>query len=505
LLAANARHLARQAFHFHIAGVLVLAGGIGVGTTAAIALSGIVRDVSLVGPVIGICAICGAVIISYVTSRRSRDAFEPVFLIALTAGLGFAGGAIYSSTGLGSQSANWGPQPGVLMGFVGLAFLLAGYFAMRRPLAPVGFGSLDEAWDSGRAVWLGIMCVIVGTIGYFGAIQNGEYFAYSTTALVEVANSTWSFFASFLFAGLTILSISCFRSASALARAIPWLLGTVVTAALLPTGIRYALLYVAVSVAVPYHYHRARLHPILFPIFLAAVVVLLLPIGELYRNEYRSTNASSPAVVAQLVANTARDVSNLGPGGYVQYALDNEFQRVDFASVASAVQAVVPSEIPHQYGATYLAIPLGFIPRILWPDKPTYQFDNEIGRVSGYLQPNDYRTSIKYGYFGEAYLNFGWLGLTVGLFMIGMMFRIAYAKLVGLQGRQSPTATLLYSLILLDIATIETPLGPAIGGATREAVVLVVLLWLLTRARRTASKSSISDASQPRRMGAPVA
>jgi hypothetical protein len=141
--------------------VVVLVVGVGLGATAPIALLGIGSDAPLVGPVIGIFAICGAVIISYVTSGRSRDAFEPVFLIALTASLGFAGGAIYSGSGLGRQSANWGPQPGVLMGFVGLAFLLAGYFAMRRPLAPVGFGSLDEAWDSGRAIWLGIMCMIV--------------------------------------------------------------------------------------------------------------------------------------------------------------------------------------------------------------------------------------------------------------------------------------------------------------------------------------------------------
>lgn len=478
MLAATDPHRTNRATDVQKLGVFVLVIGIGLGVIAPIALS---RDVSLVAPVIGISIICGAVIIAYVTSRRSRDAFEPIFLIALTAALGFAAGAIYSASGLGSQSANWGPKPGVLMGFVGLASLLAGYFVIRRPITPAVFGNLDRAWDSSRAVWLGVVCMIVGAIGYAAAFQNGEYFVYSTTALVEVANSPRSFFASFTFAGLTILSISCFRSTRALTRAIPWLLAVVVTAALLPTGIRYTLLYVAVSVALPYHYHRARLHPVLFPIFLAAVVLVLLPIGELYRNEYRASGASSPTAVAQLVTSTARDASDLGLDGYFQYALQAEFKRVDFASVASAVHAVVPSEIPHQYGATYLAIPLAFVPRIFWPDKPTYQFDNEIGRVSGYLQPNDYRTSIKYGYFGEAYLNFGWLGLTLGLFVAGMMFRIAYAKLVATPQRQSPTATLLYSLILLYIATIETPLGPAVGGATREAVILLSLLWLLTR------------------------
>jgi len=459
---------------------LAIVGGAAAVGIAVPALITAVLDPAMWLPTIGVVLVAGVVISAFLLGNRRHDPFAPIFSIALIGCLGFAGGAIFSATGHRIASVSWGPTPGVLMGFVGLVSLLAGYFSVPR-LRPWQSQRLDKAWDSQRATWLGIGLMVVGVVGYIGAIRNTEYFAYTNNDLITGTNSTWGFLASFLFVGLTVLSISCFRARNRAIRSLPILLGAAITIALLPTGIRYVLFYVAVSIGLPYHYHRAQLHALLFPIALIALVMLILPLGQLYRTEYQATGASDPSQAIGLLVLTKNDAVALGVNGYVSYSLDTEFARVDLASVASAVNAVVPSKIGFQYGATFLAIPVAFIPRYLWPDKPTFQFDNEIGRASGVLQPNDFRTSYKYGYFGEAYLNFGWFGLTLGLFLLGIIFRSLYAGLVSRP--QSPTGTVVYSLFFLPIATIETPLGPAFGGAVRLAVIVLALLWVLTRER----------------------
>jgi hypothetical protein len=81
---------------------------------------------------------------------------------------------------------------------------------------------------------------------------------------------------------------------------------------------------------------------------------------------------------------------------------------------------------PFQNGATLVAVPLAFIPRLIWPDKPDVPtgqlFNHEFvrgGSADTYISPS---------HLGELYWNFGWPGLLVGLTFIGALLGLVAAK-----------------------------------------------------------------------------
>lgn len=94
-----------------------------------------------------------------------------------------------------------------------------------------------------------------------------------------------------------------------------------------------------------------------------------------------------------------------------------------------------PKKVPFWGGETYQHIPFMFIPRFLWPDKPSRHIWNKFGREYGYLSSDDYGTSVGVSYLAEAYMNFGkqWmycLAFLFGIFAI-IVEHISYKILKG--------------------------------------------------------------------------
>ena len=86
------------------------------------------------------------------------------------------------------------------------------------------------------------------------------------------------------------------------------------------------------------------------------------------------------------------------------------------------VLAATPSKVPFWSGETYMSIPYMFIPRMLWPDKPSRHFWNKYGRVYGVLSEDDFDTSVGVSYLAEAYMNFGFAGMYFLAFVMGILF-----------------------------------------------------------------------------------
>lgn len=88
------------------------------------------------------------------------------------------------------------------------------------------------------------------------------------------------------------------------------------------------------------------------------------------------------------------------------------------------VLAMTPSKVPFWKGETYESIPFMFIPRALWPDKPSRHFWNKYGRVYGILDTEDYQTSVGVSYLAEAYMNFGFSGMYLIAVLMGLLFSV---------------------------------------------------------------------------------
>ncbi len=102
--------------------------------------------------------------------------------------------------------------------------------------------------------------------------------------------------------------------------------------------------------------------------------------------------------------------------------------------------ALVPERVDYLYGYSYLAIPTTFIPRNIWPEKP-----RAIGGIAGKEFFNS-NAGNPPGDIGEAYWNFGILGVIFVFIMFGI-FHKWLAKTYTFHA-QKPGAIFLYLLTL---------------------------------------------------------
>jgi hypothetical protein len=135
-----------------------------------------------------------------------------------------------------------------------------------------------------------------------------------------------------------------------------------------------------------------------------------------------------------------------------------------------------------QHGRTWVAIPLTFIPNELWRGKPSFNQTLDFSEIYGGQSPNSGGgLTLSPTIPGDLWVNFGWLGLIGGLFVLGIF--LSWLRDQVHFGSAAP-AILIYVLIALVLVHVEHHvaiytslllLQLAIGAAT-----LAGLGWLAT-------------------------
>jgi hypothetical protein len=119
--------------------------------------------------------------------------------------------------------------------------------------------------------------------------------------------------------------------------------------------------------------------------------------------------------------------------------------RSSLVSEAATIYEHTPATVPYQNGATYRYLLVTLLPRFLWPCKPSVNDSNRFYQVSyGVTQQGDLdHVAIGAGLVPEAYMNFGWAGVPLVMFLAGLVLGIferiflgqhagAFASAVGL-------------------------------------------------------------------------
>jgi hypothetical protein len=94
-------------------------------------------------------------------------------------------------------------------------------------------------------------------------------------------------------------------------------------------------------------------------------------------------------------------------------------KRADYSELLAAAIDYTPSVEPYAYGATFLDMLIALIPRIFWPDKPLELGGSTVAtRFTGI--PFSQGTSVGITYLFEFYVNFGLVGVVLGMFFLGL-------------------------------------------------------------------------------------
>lgn len=151
------------------------------------------------------------------------------------------------------------------------------------------------------------------------------------------------------------------------------------------------------------------------------------------------------------------------------------------AQTPAIIKRLTPSLIPYRPLTELVLSPLSFIPRALWPSKPSY---------SALLQPLvtiDYRGGgAKIGssavtMFGNLYMYGGWLVVVTGMFVLGVVSALMYAKLAA-PAISSGQMALLAVYLAVVIATFSIAERDYIGiwqGLIQRTVLYSILALLI--------------------------
>jgi hypothetical protein len=223
-------------------------------------------------------------------------------------------------------------------------------------------------------------------------------------------------------------------------------------------------------------------------------LVVIAPSVQAYRLQV-SRSGGAPSSIAQrvtaplsLVGVTSGNSFGAARTSYHNTVYEEQNLLVDIA----LIQSRTPSIYPYAHGKRWLQAPLlAAIPRALWPGKPALSNGGEIAVRYGGNAPG---TSMPTTMVGDAWIQFGWLGVIAASLLLGAVFRLLYTWVVR-RGSAGWTTALCFvaagSLFSggLDLASLLT-------SAAREFIVLgLVAAWVLRPAGPSSTTHSAAQAA----------
>ncbi|MEM9249554.1 MAG: hypothetical protein AAGB05_12770, partial [Pseudomonadota bacterium] len=161
-------------------------------------------------------------------------------------------------------------------------------------------------------------------------------------------------------------------------------------------------------------------------------------------------------------------------------------RRVDLLGVTSVAVAYVDAgklttAERHAFQDSLLLAPiLAYVPRAIWPSKPSYSRAGLWFNQTVLGRWHDTRTSVGMGPIGYLYMMGG-----VGMVALGFFgFGVLQALLFDGVARAGAGGLIIYLSVARTLVTIPTSFGPAITGVLRMLPIAVVAQWLLLRRSR---------------------
>jgi hypothetical protein len=147
------------------------------------------------------------------------------------------------------------------------------------------------------------------------------------------------------------------------------------------------------------------------------------------------------------------------------------------------IMKYTPHPFPYASGRPWLQIPMTFVPRQIWKNKPinipSAEFEATYMGV-----PSNYNGFTSMQLIGDLYRNFSWAGALGGMFFLGVLLRLFY--LFCSPSRANTAGLFLYAALFPEVIhSLESDAGYAVINVTRAMALAVgVAIFLGARFRR---------------------
>lgn len=268
------------------------------------------------------------------------------------------------------------------------------------------------------------------------------------------------------------------------------------------------ILFVYVLLAA-YHYAKRPIRTLTLLGTVAALILIVFPVVAAYRiaSNYsvdRTISLSSMQRTAGELASTSVSavgtLAEMPPAEYAQFAAESavgRFSGIDALSLLLKYDVAAELVDP----VHYLYIPLyAFVPRIIWPDKPVLQPGTMFGRLL--LDPTssgaEWNSSFGFFHIGDLYMTFGFVGMLIGMAVLGCIYRVLY-RLFDPQRCRDLGLTFIYILLLWAVVGGFESDIPGVYSNVLKLLALwtAVKLWLNAPAREARTARSASAGAPP--------
>ena len=373
----------------------------------------------------------------------------------------------------------------------GIAVLIVGYYAMFPRQSARALPRLSVYWCLRRARLLAVLTGVVGIAAeitsivadvplYLGAplyfLQQLALVSVGTLYYMHLTGDLQGRYRVFLWA-LMIPSLVLTTLASGFAFPLARLLLFLV------------LLYIAVKKTLPFR--------------LALLGVLLVLPVLTFKAEYRKIarfDTRVEAASAQDVMQKGLLFANIVVVGLfdtVPEELSEAAQalqrRIDLVSFLAYLMELTPEFVPYLEGETYSDLLWKFIPRFLYPDKPVSGWGNQTGQLYGVIDVEDYQTSINMPQIVEMYLNFGYAGVIIGMFLLSQIYALLAAILN--HRNAGEWGTVASCVIFSSFFNIESNFALVYGGLLAWIALLYLIGLIVQRRTGHQGRASIDCAA----------
>jgi hypothetical protein len=380
----------------------------------------------------------------------------------------------------------------LLMSIMGIGLLQLGYYRFRSSKITSLLPCADLPLNRFRAI---LYCLVVGfvlpVIFYLKDIIPEEYQAPLSSILALLQNQI-----------LVVIAILGWLVYSR--RGSKWfaivLYGAVGLAALRGIGngiLEQALVSIGVLFMIKWMYTRRI--PIGSILVVIAVVLFLSPVKNEFRQRVMADPGGEELIEQPLIAKAAAWVDQasvywletLRGDRQLAEATSGATLRTDLIHQVAHIHSMTPSVIPYQYGETYSYFAVSVIPRLFWPDKPTAGSSNRFFGVNYGLQTEEGAKITTFGIsiLGEAFINFGWLGVAVIMFLQGIVLG-ALQHMFG-ESRSGPGGQAVFLAFFVFFLNGIGSSAEILFGNVLQNLLCGYFLLLWARERR--SKSEVSD------------
>jgi hypothetical protein len=266
------------------------------------------------------------------------------------------------------------------------------------------------------------------------------------------------------------------------------------------SGGKVGLIQPLMEAAIVIHYGKRRFR--IWEALVIGVPTLMLAFGAV--NFYRFVvigQAGSPKTLSDIVSRVSSAVTMLNSKQAARAqpsALEQMVDRNAGTDALALIMKYTPHPFPYASGRPWLQIPMTFVPRQIWKNKPinipSAEFEATYMGV-----PSNYNGFTSMQLIGDLYRNFSWAGALGGMFFLGALLRLFY--LFCSPSRANTAGLFLYAALFPEVIhSLESDVGYAVINVTR-AMALAVGVAIFLGARFQCSSQGTICSSIYRRHG----